>query len=65
MALARYDRARSRSVLLIDERRLDAVDERAVATLVTMLRATGRDPGEGYWTHHRTRYPTEIETTGA
>ena len=59
--LARYDR-KSRSVL-IDERRLDAGDERAVAALVAALRAAGRDPGDGYWTHHRTRYPARFEKT--
>ena len=56
--LARYDRA-TRAILL-NERRLEAGDERAITALVAMLRAVGRDPGDGYWTHHRTPYPAEI-----
>ena len=54
-ALARYDRATN--AILIDEQPLEPDDERAVAGLVAALRAAGRDPGERYWTHHRTRYP--------
>lgn len=56
--LARYDRA-TRAVLL-EERRLDAGDERAIAALVARLRAAGRGPGTSHWTHHRTPYPAEI-----
>ncbi len=54
---ARFDRA-SRSIL-VDESALDAGDGEAVAALVAALRAAGRDPGDGYWTHHRTPYPAE------
>ena len=56
-ARARCDRA-SRSIL-VDESALDAGDGEAVAALVAALRAAGRDPGERYWTHHRTPYPAE------
>ena len=59
--LARYDRT-SRSIL-VDEHCLDARDQQAVAALVAALRAAGRDPGERYWTHHRTRYPAGFEKT--
>ena len=60
-ALARCDRATG--AILVNEDRLDAGDERAVAALVAALRGAGRDPGEGYWTHHRTRYPAGFEKT--
>ncbi|MYD88378.1 MAG: hypothetical protein F4018_00020 [Acidobacteria bacterium] len=59
--LARYDRA-SRAVV-VDEHRLDDADGEAVYDLVTALRTAGQDPGERYWTHHRTRYPAGFEQT--
>ena len=59
--LARCDRATG--AVLLNERRLDPGDEQAVTALVARLRAAGRDPGESYWTHHRTRYPAEIRAT--
>ena len=60
-ALARCDRATG--AILLNEHRLDAGDQRAMTALVAALRAAGRDPGEGYWTHHRTRYPAGFEKT--
>ena len=54
-ALARYDRAAN--AILIGEQPLEPDDEDVVAGLVAALRTAGRDPGERYWTHHRTRYP--------
>ena len=54
-ALARYDRATN--AILIGEQPLEPDDEHVVAGLVAALRTAGRDPGERYWTHHRTRYP--------
>ena len=60
-SLARYDRG-SRSVL-IDERRLDTGDERAVTALVAALRTAGHDPGDGYWTNHLTVYPAGFQQT--
>ena len=62
-ALARYDRATS--AILLEERRLDAGDEQAMAALVAALRAAGRDPGDGHWTHHRTPYAAGFERTAA
>lgn len=60
-ALARCDRATG--AILLNEHRLDAGDQRAMTALVAALRAAGRDPGEGYWTHHRTRYAAGFEKT--
>ena len=54
-ALARYDR--TTNAILIGEQPLEPDDKHAVAGLVAALRAAGRDPGERYWTHHRTHYP--------
>ena len=54
-ALVRYDRASN--AILINEQPLGPDDEQAVTGLVAALRTAGRDPGEHYWTHHRTRYP--------
>jgi hypothetical protein len=59
--LARHDRG-SRSVL-IDKSRLDADDDRAVTALVAALRTAGRDPGDRYWTNHRTMYPAGFAST--
>jgi len=61
--LARYGRAAR--AILVDERRLDPDDERAVAGLVARLRAVARDPDTSRWTHHRTRYPATIEDATA
>ena len=55
--LARCDRASG--CIVMDEHRLDDGDGEAVTGLVAALRAAGRDPGERYWTHHRTPYPAE------
>ncbi len=59
--LARYDRA-SRAVL-IDDQPLDTGAGEAVGALVAALRAAGHDPGNRYWTHHRTRYPSGFGKT--
>ncbi len=62
-ALARCERD-SRTILM-NERAVDAEENNAVASLVAALRAAGRDPGERYWTHCRTRYPATIEEAAA
>lgn len=60
--LARYDRT-SRAIL-VDGHPLTTADGEAVASLVTALRAAGRNPGNRYWTHRRTRYPSGFGKTG-
>lgn len=57
--LARCDRA-SRCIVM-DEHRLDDGDGEAVTGLIRALRAAGRNPANGYWTHHRTPYPAGFE----
>ena len=59
--LARYDRT-SRAIL-VDNQPLTTTDGEAVASLVTALRAAGRNPGDRYWTHHRTPYPAGFGKT--
>ena len=54
--IARYDRASN--TVVVDGQALDASDAAAVAGLVAALRAAGRKPGERYWTHCGTPFPT-------
>ncbi len=59
--LARYDR--TSHAILVDDQPLETDDGEAVASLVTALRAAGRNPGDRYWTHHRTPYPAGFGKT--
>ena len=59
--LARYDRGSH--AVLVDDQPLETADGEAVASLVTALRAAGRNPGDHYWTHHRTPYPAGFGKT--
>ena len=59
--IARYDRASN--TVVVDGRALDADDATAVAGLIAALRAAGRKPGERYWTHCGTPYPTAFRAT--
>lgn len=59
--IARYDR--TVNTVVVDGRALNANDATAVAGLIAALRAAGRKPGERYWTHSATPYPTAFRAT--